>query len=166
MVCAGNSLTHLTLDAFPASYRSLKDPILGMILRNLQLVHLSLKNNKLKDLGCTLGRYLSQSKTLETLDVSGTHLCAKAIESICRALSTEQHRMKNLHMARIQELSFEGVYEIGRMLETNQTLRVLDLSRNYQAMTQGIIVIMGRLEKNANLQCLKVNNIVASDCTF
>jgi hypothetical protein len=89
VVCAGNSLTHLTLDAFPASYRSLKDPILGIILRNLQLVHLSLKNNKLKDLGCTLGRYLLQSKTLETLDVSGTHLCAKAIESICRALSTE-----------------------------------------------------------------------------
>jgi hypothetical protein len=74
--------------------------------------------------------------------------------------------MKNLHMARIQELNFEGVYEIGRMLETNQTLRVLDLSRNYQAMTQGIIVVMGRLEKNATLQCLKVNNIVASDCTF
>jgi hypothetical protein len=43
--------------------------------------------------------------------------------------------MKNLFMARIQELSFEGVYEIGRMLETNLTLRVLDLSRNYQAMT-------------------------------
>jgi hypothetical protein len=52
------------------------------------------------------------------------------------------------------------------MLETNKSLQMLDLSRNYSAMSNGSIVIISRLEKNSTLKTLKINNIVANECTY
>jgi hypothetical protein len=74
--------------------------------------------------------------------------------------------MHELNLSRIENLSFDSVYEVGKMLENNKSLKFLDLSRNYTAMAQGMIVVMARLERNTALQKLKVNHIVANECTF
>jgi hypothetical protein len=63
-------------------------------------------------------------------------------------------------------LSLESVINIGRMLEHNQSLEMIDLSRNYSAMSNGSIVILSKLEKNQKLKTLKINSIVANDCTY
>ena len=52
------------------------------------------------------------------------------------------------------------------MLETNQSLLLLDLSRNYKAMTSGTLVVMRSLERNGTLKILKINSIVINECTF
>ncbi len=66
----------------------------------------------------------------------------------------------------LNELSLESVINLGSMLEHNKSLQMLDLSRNYQAMSHGSIVVLSKLEKNTTLKTLKLNNIVANDCTY
>ena len=52
------------------------------------------------------------------------------------------------------------------MLEVNRSLRVLDLSRNYKAMTTGSVLIFRSLTRNQTLQHLKLNSIVINECTL
>lgn len=52
------------------------------------------------------------------------------------------------------------------MLEQNRSLAVLDLSRNYKAMTSGSIVLFRSLTKNESLRHLRLNSIVINECTL
>ena len=56
-------------------------------------------------------------------------------------------------------MTLDSVYDIADMLETNQTLKVLDLSSNYQALFHGVPIILRALQKNKTLRKLYANSI-------
>jgi hypothetical protein len=112
-------------------------------------------------------RALSGEPNLQHLDLSGTFITSKALDLICVSLIThKENSLQSLALDRLNNLSLDSVINLGRMLENNKSLQMLDLSRNYSAMSNGSIVIISRLEKNSTLKTLKINNIVANECTY
>ena len=60
-------------------------------------------------------------------------------------------------------MKYESTYDLSSMLQSNNTLEVLDLSSNFQATTKGALLLFHSLDNNKGLKKIYLNNIVVTE---
>ena len=121
---------------------------------NLETVDLSF-NSFTPEAGHTIGRFLSVSRKLKDLKISGNNFGALGIRPILEGLR-ENYTLKKLDIA-FNEISDRGMKVLGGMQSLGKALTSLDLSDNFITF-RGIKHFVPVLESNTSLTVLKLDN--------
>lgn len=75
-----------------------------------------------------------------------SHLC---LQMLMRCLKNKSANLKKLNLSHvINELTYNNAVDIAEMLEVNQSLQELNISKNYKMLGKGLLPIFYSLTRN------------------
>ena len=145
--------TNTTLKTIDISHNNISDDgavaISEFLKINSTLQELNMSDNKIYNRGIIeIGKALETNTTLKTIDISHNYISDDGAVAICEFLKINS-TLQELNMS--YNKIHRGIIEIGKALETNTTLKTIDISHNYIS-DDGAVAISEFLKNNSTLQ--------------